>query len=107
MVRIVDVNKMLTEKILFLKSSMVFLLPSASPLPGYGKRPYFPLLFFEPFPKHLLPTTFYSAFYLHCFTGAFVVLIVSAHLGAREIFSMPSKTCPPNLNLPTVDNGQR
>ena len=40
---------------------------------------------------------------LHCVTSSFVVLIVSAHLGAREIFSMPSKTCPLNLNLPTSD----
>ena len=23
------------------------------------------------------------------------------------IFTIPSKTCPPNLNLPTVDNGHR
>ena len=42
---------------------------------------------------------------LHCVTSALVVLIVSAHLGARERFSMPSKTCPPNLNLPTSDTG--
>ena len=53
--------------------------------------------------KHLLPTTIHSAFYLH-FT--FVVLIISAHLGARERFSMLSKTCPPNLNLPTSDTGR-
>ena len=39
---------------------------------------------------------------LHCVTSAFVVLIVSAHLGARERFSMPSKTCPPNLSCPPV-----
>ena len=43
---------------------------------------------------------------LHCVTSAFVVLIVSVHLGARERFSMPSKTCPPNLNLPTSDTGR-
>ena len=42
---------------------------------------------------------------LHCVTSAFVVLIVSSHLGARERFSMPSKTCPPNLSLPTSDIG--
>ena len=37
---------MLTEKILFQKSSLVFSLPSATPLPGFGKRPYFSRDFF-------------------------------------------------------------
>ena len=50
------------------------------------------------FPLCILSSLFYQRFFS---------TLVSAHLGAREIFSMPSKTCPPNLNLPTVDNGQR
>ena len=50
------------------------------------------------FPLCILSSLFYQRFFS---------TFVSAHLGAREIFSMPSKTCPPNLNLPTVDNGQR
>ena len=48
------------------------------------------------FPLCILSSLFYQRFFS---------TLVSAHLGAREIFSMPSKTCPPNLNLPTSDAG--